>query len=776
MPEFFTRKVWSVAAITALALGLCAFSSHPPKTPVHKTIEQRIDSLMAKMTLEDKIGQTAQRGASSRVKGPLPEALKNAVREGRAGSVINVVDIDKVNELQRIAVEESPLHIPLIFARDVIHGFKTIFPIPLGQAATWDADMVEQGSRIAAVEASSVGVRWTFAPMLDIARDARWGRIAESPGEDPYLSSILAKAYVKGFQGDDLSKPNTMAACAKHFVGYGAAEGGRDYNTATIGQQMLYDVYLKPFKAAKDAGIATFMASFNDLNGVPATGNQPLLKGILRNEWKYDGMLVSDWNGVVEMTTHGFARDSSDAAAKAANAGVDMEMASNTYEKNMKALVASGKVTMAQLNTLVRDVLRLKFRLGLFDDPYTEQPDGKVILTDANLAAAKKAAIESAVLLKNENVTLPFAKTVKKIAVIGPLADAPHDQLGTWTFDGESKDTQTPLAAMQNLYGKDNIFYAPGLAYSRDRSTGGFSKAVKATHDADVIVFFGGEESILSGEAHSRADIGLPGAQDSLISALNQEGKPIVLVIMAGRPITLGNVLNKVDAILMAWHPGTMGGPAIADMLAGISAPEGRLPVTWPKTGAQEPLYYNHTNTGRPANKQNYVAIDSIPVGAWQSSLGNTSHYLDAGYLPQYPFGYGLSYTMFDYYHLVQDKTVLNLGDNITISAEIANVGEHAGTDVVQLYVQQMVGDVVRPVKELRGFKKIGLNPGQKQKVTFTLNTADLAYHNQAMKLVTDPGKYKIWIGKNAAEGLPGSFEINEPVVKAQTKGRRTKR
>ncbi len=775
MPEFFIKKVWSALLIAGTVSGLCAFTSHPPKTLIHKTIEQRIDSLMAKMTLDDKIGQTAQRGASSRVKGPLPEALKNAVREGRAGSVINVVDIDKVNELQRIAVEESPRHIPLIFARDVIHGFKTIFPIPLGQAATWDAAIVEQGSRIAAAEASSVGVRWTFAPMLDIARDARWGRIAESPGEDPYLSSILAKAYVKGFQGDDLSKPNTMAACAKHFAGYGAAEGGRDYNTATIGQQMLYDVYLKPFKAAKDAGIGTFMASFNDLNGVPATGNQFLLKGILRNEWKYDGMLVSDWNGVVEMTTHGFARDSSDAAAKAANAGVDMEMASNTYEKNMKALIAGGKVSMAQLNMLVRDVLRLKFRLGLFDRPYTEMPAGKVILTDTSLAAAKKAVIESAVLLKNDSVTLPFSKNIKKIAVIGPLADAPHEQLGTWTFDGDSKDTQTPLTALQNLYGKDNVFYAPGLAYSRDHSTGGFSKAVKATHDADIIVFFGGEESILSGEAHSRADIGLPDAQDSLSSALHQEGKPVVLVIMAGRPITLGNVLNKVDAVLMAWHPGTMGGLAIADILAGVSAPEGRLPLTWPKTGAQEPLYYNHTNTGRPANKQNYVGIDSIPVGAWQSSLGNTSHYLDAGYLPQYPFGYGLSYTMFDYYHLVQDKTVLNMGDNIQISAEIANVGERVGADIVQLYVKQMVGEVVRPVKELKGLGKISLKPGQKQQVVFTLNTADLAYHNQAMQLVTEPGKYKIWIGKNAAEGLPGSFEIKEEPLKP-VKGRRTKR
>lgn len=775
MTKSSAQKITSLILVATLAIGISAFTVRPPKIQVRKTIEQRIDSLMAKMTIDDKIGQTAQRGASSRVKGPLPEALKDAVREGRAGSVINVVDIEKVNELQRIAVEESPRHIPLIFARDVIHGFKTIFPIPLGQAATWDPEIVEQGSRIAAVEASSNGIRWTFAPMLDIARDARWGRIAESPGEDPYLASLLAKAYVKGFQGDNLSAPNSIAACAKHFAGYGAAEGGRDYNSANIPEQMLRDVYLKPFFAAKDAGIATFMAAFNDLNGVPATGNQFLLKGILRNEWKYDGMLVSDWNGVVEMTTHGFARDSSDAAAKAANASVDMEMASNTYEKNMKTLVASGKVSIAQLNTLVRDILRLKFRLGLFDNPYTETPDGKVVLTDANLAAAKKAVIESTVLLKNDNVTLPFAKTVKKLAVIGPLADAAHEQLGTWTFDGDAKDTQTPLAAMQQLYGKENIFYAPGLKFSRDRSTDGFSKAVKATHDADAIVFFGGEEAILSGEAHSRADISLPGAQDSLISALHQEGKPIILVIMAGRPITIGNLLNKVDAVLMAWHPGTMGGPAIADMLAGISAPEGRLPVTWPKTSAQEPLYYNHTNTGRPATKQAYVALDSIPVGAWQSSLGNTSHYLDAGYLPQYPFGYGLSYTMFDYYHLVQDKTIMNPGETIQISADIINVGERAGTDIVQFYVQQMVGDVVRPVRELKGFKKISLNPRQKQTVTFKLTAADLAYHNQQMKLVTDPGIYKVWIGRNSAEGLQGSFEIKEAPV-MQMRARKIKR
>lgn len=754
-------KYLSISVITAgLLTGLTAFIAIPPKYKPAKSIEQRIDSLMAKMTLDDKIGQTAQRGASSRVRGPLTDALKNAAREGRMGSVINVVDIDKVNELQRIAVTESPRHIPIIFSRDVIHGFKTIFPIPLGQAATWDPESAEEGARIAASEASASGIRWTFAPMLDIARDARWGRVAESPGEDPYLASVLAKAYVKGFQGANLSSPNNIAACAKHFVGYGAAEGGRDYNSANIPEQMLRDVYLAPFKAAKDAGIGTFMASFNDLNGVPATGNKFLLKTVLRNEWKYDGMVVSDWNGVTEMISHGFAVDASDAAAKAANAGIDLEMASNSYEVNMKKLIVDGKVSIAQLNTLVRNILRLKFRLGLFDNPYTKAPTTKVLLTDANLAAAKKAAIESAVLLKNDKGILPLSASVHKIAVIGPLADAPHEQLGTWTFDGDSKDTQTPLTAMRQHWGKDNILFAPGLTYSRQRTRTGFADAINAAKQADVIVFFGGEESILSGEAHSRADIGLPGVQDSLIMELNKTGKPVVLVIMAGRPITLSAVLNKLDAVVMAWHPGTMGGPAIADILAGIAEPGGRLPVTWPKTAGQEPLYYNHTSTGRPATKTAYVPIDSIPIGAWQSSLGNTSHYLDAGYLPQYPFGYGLSYSSFGYANLQLAKSNMTNNGTLQLSAEITNTGSRPGTEIVQLYVQQLVGDIVRPVKELKGFKRLTLKPGQKETVTFNLPASALAYHNQQMKLVTDPGKYKVWIGKNSAEGLEGSFEI----------------
>jgi beta-glucosidase len=747
--------------ITGFTAVLCSANKPVTRQPVNKSIEQRVDSLLAVMSIADKIGQTAQRGASSRVKGPLSAALKDAVRKGQVGSVINVVDIDKVNELQRIAVTESPRHIPILFSRDVIHGFKTIFPIPLGQAATWDMQSTEASARIAAQEASASGIRWTFAPMLDIARDARWGRIAESAGEDPFLSSEMAKAYVKGFQGTDLTNPGSVAACAKHFAGYGAAEGGRDYNTANIPAQLLHDVYLKPFQAAAAAGIATFMASFNDLNGVPATGNKYLLKTILRDDWHYDGMVVSDWNGVTEMVTHGYARDSSDAAAKGITSGINMEMASNSYERYLNALLAENKVSITQLDNTVRNILRLKFRLGLFDRPYTSLPTKQVVLTDANLAEAKKAAIESTVLLKNADNILPLAAKYKKIAVIGPLADASHDQLGTWTFDGDSKDTQTPLTAIREHYGSKNVSYAPGLTFSRSRSTQAFADAVKAAQVSDIILFFGGEESILSGEAHSRADIGLPGAQDSLLAALSKTGKPIVLIIMAGRPITIDKILNKLSAVVMAWHPGTMGGPAIADILTGKASPGGRLPVTWPKTSGQEPLYYNHTSTGRPATKAAYVSIDSIPVGAWQSSLGNTSHYLDAGYLPQYPFGYGLGYTTFSYDKLKVSKTNIAKDETLTVSAEISNTGSKPGTDVVQFYVQQLVGDVVRPVKELKGFKRITLNPGQKQTVVFNLSPAELTYHNQDMKPVIDAGQFKVWIARNSAEGLEGNFAIN---------------
>jgi len=720
-------------------------------------LDKKIDSLLSTMSITEKIGQTSLRGTSSRVK-TLPEELKQAVREGRIGSVINVLDRNNVDELQRIAVKESPHGIPLLIGRDVIHGYKTIFPIPLGQAATWNADIVEKGARIAAEEASTNGIRWTFAPMLDISRDPRWGRIAESAGEDPYLTSVLGVAYVKGFQGTDMTRPSSLAACAKHFVGYGAAEGGRDYNSTIISENILRDIYLKPFKAAVDAGAATVMASFNDINGVPASGNKFILKNILRDEWKFTGFVVSDWNGVIEMITHGYCADPKEAAYKAANAALDMEMTSTTYENNLAQLINEGKISEAQLNDMVRNILRVKFELGLFKSPYVDRTRDASVLSDDHRAAAKEAAIESMVLLKNNGDLLPLAKN-KKIALIGPLANAPHEQMGTWIFDGKDADAVTPLTALQQEFGS-NLSFTPALAHSRDRSTANFKQAIDAAKKADVVLFFGGEESILSGEAHSRADLNLPGAQEQLIKELKGSGKPVVLVIFAGRPITLGNILKDADAIVMGWHPGTMAGPAVTDILTGKANPSGRLPVTWPKAVGQIPIYYNHFNTGRPATVKSFVQLDSIPVGAWQSSLGNTSHYLDLGFLPQFPFGFGLSYTTFEYSNLNISASEIPMTGSVTIRATISNTGKRTGVEVVQLYAQDVTGDVIRPVRELKRFNRVTLEPGQKQDVSFTLKAEDLAFYNQAMKSVTEPGLFRVWIGKNAAEGLEGSFTI----------------
>jgi beta-glucosidase len=721
-------------------------------------LELKIDSVLKKLTLTEKIGQTSQRGTSSRVK-VLPEQLKQAVREGRVGSIINVLDRNNVDELQRIAVKESPNGIPLLVGRDVIHGYKTIFPIPLGQAASWNPEIVEKGASIAAEEASTNGIRWTFAPMLDISRDARWGRIAESAGEDPYLTSVMAKAYVKGFQGSDMAAPNKIAACAKHFVGYGAAEGGRDYNSTIIAENVLRDIYLKPFKAAADAGIATVMTSFNDINGVPASGNHFTLKTILRDEWKFNGFVVSDWNSITEMITHGYSADEKEAAYQAANATLDMEMISTSYENYLAELIREGRFTELQLNDMVRNILRVKFKLGLFKSPYVDRTRDDKVLSEQHREAAKQAAVESMVLLKNNNALLPLSKSIGKVALIGPLANAPHEQLGTWIFDGKDGDAVTPFTSLQKELGS-NLLYAPALTHSRDRSSVAFQQTMATAKKADVIIFVGGEESILSGEAHSRADLNLPGAQEQLIKELKKTGKPMVLVILAGRPITLSNIINDVDAIIMAWHPGTMAGPAITDLLVGKVAPSGRLPVTWPKAVGQVPIYYNHLNTGRPATPKTFVQLDSIPIGAWQSSLGNTSHYLDLGFLPQFPFGYGLQYTTFSYSDIIVQHATIPMNGTVQISATITNTGKRNGTETVQLYVQDLVGNVARPVKELKGFKRITLEAGEKQEVKFTLTASDLSFYNQAMKEVTEPGKFKVWIGKNAEEGLEALFEL----------------
>lgn len=716
-----------------------------------------IAEFLAKMTLDEKIGQTNLRGTPSRVK-ILPEALKEAVRKGHVGAFLNIMDVDYVNELQRIAVEETPNGIPLIFGRDVVHGFKTVFPIPLGIAASWDEETAKASSNVAAHEASAVGIRWTFAPMLDIARDSRWGRIAESPGEDPYLASILGKAYVEGFQGEDLSSPTSMAACAKHFLGYGAAIGGRDYNTTSIDEPLLRNLYLPPFKSAFDAGSATVMTAFNELNGIPASGNEFLLKDVLRNELKFDGFVVSDWNSTLEMIAHGYAKDEKHAAELSAIAGMDMEMASETYEHHLKELINEGKITEKQLDEFVKNILSIKYRLGLFDNPYIPKDHTGDFYTKKHLEAAKNAAVKSTVLLKNENL-LPLNKNAK-VAIIGPLANAPHDQLGTWSIDGEREHTITPLKAFSNELA--TFKFAEGLAYSRDKSRTGFNKAFNIARESDAILFFGGEEAILSGEAHSRANINLPGAQEELIKELKKTEKPIVLVILAGRPIDLTNIINDVDAVLMAWHPGTMGGEALYDIIYGIRAPEGRLPVSWPKTAGQLPYFYNHKNTGRPANNKNYISMDNIPVDSYQTSLGNNSHYLDVGYTPLFPFGYGLSYTEFEYKNLTVSKDTIGFNENLNVTVSIANIGNRDGKEIVQLYTQDKVGSITRPVKELKRFKHVYLKSGEQKKIEFKISSEDLKFVNHKMIYAAEAGDFNIWVGPNSASGLKDTFYLNE--------------
>ena len=754
-----TLKTLTTKPHYCLLLFLSIISiSYSQKTD--SNIEKKIDNIIKSMTLEQKIGQACLKGTSSRSKG-LSEELKNDVRKGLVGAILNLTDPNLVFEIQKIAVEESPNHIPLLFGRDVIHGYKTIFPIPLGLAASWDMDLVEKTSKIAANESYSRCINWTYAPMVDIARDARWGRIAESPGEDPLLASRLGVAYVKGFQGNDPAVPGQILACAKHFAAYGAAEGGRDYNTVSMSESLLRNVYLKPFEAAAKAGAATFMSSFNDVNGVPASGSSFLLKKILREEWKYDGFVVSDWNSVTEMIPHGFAADEKDAALKSASAGLDMEMTSLSYAHHLKTLIAEKKISEKQLDEMVRNILRIKFRGGIFENPYFKDREKFSLLSADALQTAKTAASKSCVLLKNENQILPL-KSNQKIAVIGPLADASREQLGTWIFDGNKEDSQTPLKALQNSFGANNVYYSAGLSHSRSLSEEGFAAAIAEAKKSDVILFFAGEEAILSGEAHSRANINLPGLQEKLIAELQKTGKPIVLVIMSGRPITLGAVLPKVNALIMAWHPGTMAGPAISDVLLGVVNPSGKLPVTWPKEVGQIPIYYNHPNTGRPADPKTFVAIQDIPIEAWQSSLGNNTHYLDAGYEPQYPFGFGLSYTTFSYENLKIEKAVLknNNTEKLNVSAVITNTGNDTGTETVQLYIRDITGSIVRPIRELKDFLQIELKPKESKTVQFSIPVSDLAFYNDKMELKTEPGDFKVWIASHAENGLEGDFKV----------------
>lgn len=712
-------------------------------------VEAQVNHLLSQMTLAEKIGQMNQVSAGGSI-----EDYADAVRSGKVGSILNEVDPEKLNALQRIAVEESRLHIPLLVGRDVIHGFHTIFPIPLGLAATFDPELVEEGARVAAVEATAQGVRWTFSPMLDIARDPRWGRMAEGSGEDPYLDARMAEAMVRGYQNTELDS-TSMAACIKHFVGYGAAEGGRDYNSTFLTERQLRNVYLPPFEAAVKAGAMTLMTSFNDNDGVPSTGNRFVVKDVLRGEWGFDGLVVTDWNSMGEMINHGFGTDRKDVAEKAVNAGVDMDMMTFGFISHLEDLVRSGAVKEKTIDNAVRNILRVKLLLGLFDCPYVDVPAGRAVqYAPAHLASARKSAEESAILLKNNGV-LPLRKGVR-ILVTGPLADAPHDQLGTWAFDGEKAHTVTPLKALQERF-PGQVEFVPGLRYSREKRQG-FADVVAAARRADVVLAFLGEEAILSGEAHSLADLNLQGSQSELLAALRSAGKPVVATVIAGRPLTIERDLPHADAMLYSFHPGTMGGPALANILFGDVNPSGKAPVTFLRTVGQAPMYYSHNMTGRPYNGE--TLLEDIPVEAGQTSLGNTSYYLDYGAYPLFPFGYGLSYTSFAYSGISLDKEAYQADDTLRVQFTLSNTGEYDGTEVAQVYIRDLVGSVTRPVKELKAFRRVNLVAGESCTLTVEIPVQELAFVGLDGQKKVEAGDFQLWVAGDSASGQPVSFKV----------------
>lgn len=734
-----------------LAATLSCTERKPSTVGATPEVERRVDQLLSRMTLAEKIGQMNQVSAGGEVAN-----YADALRKGQIGSILNEVDPVKVNEFQRICVKESRLGIPLLVGRDVIHGFHTVFPIPLGLASTFDPALVEAGARVASVEATGQGVRWTFSPMLDIARDPRWGRIAEGSGEDTWLDARMAEAMVRGYQGTAMDA-TSMAACIKHFAGYGAAEGGRDYNSTFLTERQLRNVYLPPFEAAVKAGALTLMTSFNDNDGVPSTGNVFLVKDVLRGEWGFDGLVVTDWNSMGEMINHGFGVDRKDVARKSLEAGVDMDMMTYGYLSHLEELVHSGAVKEADIDQAVRNILRVKILLGLFENPYVDVEAGKAVqYAPEHLAAAQKTAEESAILLKNDGVLPLKADAVRNILVTGPMADAPHEQLGTWAFDGQANHTVTPLKALQERF-PGKVTYIQGLKNSRSRRER-FDDVVAAARRADVVLVFLGEEAILSGEAHSLADLNLKGAQSELLAALKAAGKPVVATVMAGRPLTIERDLPNCAAMLYAFHPGTMGGPALVNLLFGDVNPSGKTPVTFLRTVGQAPLYYSHNMTGRPYNGE--TLLDEIPEEAGQTSLGNTSYYLDYGAYPLFPFGYGLSYTTFAYSGIALDREAYGTEDTVQVTFTLANTGTCGGTEVVQIYVRDLVGSITRPVKELKHFERVTLEPGESRTLKVGIPVQDLAFVGLDGVKKVEPGEFQLWVAGDSASGKPVSFEV----------------
>ena len=720
----------------------------PARAPRPAAETRFVDSVLARMTLQDKLGQLMQYSGYQAVTGPgEPIGGDAQIRAGQVGSFLNVFGSENTRRLQRMAVEETRLKIPLVFGHDVIHGFRTIFPVPLAEAASWDPVAVERSARIAAIEASAAGIHWTFAPMVDIARDPRWGRIVEGSGEDPYLGSVMAAARVRGFKGTDLSAPNTIAATAKHFTGYGGAEGGRDYNVVELSEQTLRDVYLPPFYAAIAAGAQTVMASFNEINGVPMHANRRLLNDVLRGEWKFDGVVVSDWGGIQELLPHGIAATREDAGVLAMKAGVDMDMVSGIYPREMAQAVAQGRVTQRQVDEATRRVLRLKYRLGLFADPYRYSDSVRErtsTMTAEHLAAARDVARRSIVLLKNERRALPLSKTVGTIAVIGPLADDPRSMLGSWSAAGRPEDAVTILAGIRAAVSpQTRVLYAKG-ADPDSMTTSGIDAAVAVARQADAVVLVLGEREAMSGEAASRAWIDLPGAQEALARAVQATGKPVVAVLANGRPLSVVWLAAEVPAIVEAWFLGTQMGHAVADVLFGDYNPGGKLPVTVPRTTGQIPIYYDQKNTGRPPAADNKY----------------TSKYLDVPWTPLFPFGHGLSYTTFAYDNLRLSAPTMRDGDALTVSVDVSNTGDRAGDEVVQMYIRDEVGSVTRPLMQLRGFQRITLRPGERRTVTFRLTRDDLAFHNAAAQRVVEPGFFRVFVGTSSASVKEARFQL----------------
>ena len=778
-----------LAIITGFVIsGHFAFAQEPASPPAsanaaarssltNSATEKKIDALLQKMTLEEKVGQLVQYSAGQPTgPGTGRTDYVDMLQKGQIGALFNITTAREANAFQRVAMEKSRLQIPLVFGLDVIHGYRTEFPIPLGLAATWEPEIVQRAARVAAREASASGVRWAFSPMLDIARDARWGRMTESFGEDPYMDSEMWSAYVLVYQGELLNAPDSVAACPKHYVGYGAAEGGRDYNSVEISEHTLREFYLPPFRAAIDAGAATIMTAFNSLNGVPASANRFTIKQILRKEWGFQGLVDSDWTSIGDMVPHGIANDPATAARKAILAGVEMDMVSSFYHDTLANLVRSGQVPEADVNEAVRHVLRLKFALGLFEHPYVdEKQEAGTMLQPESVALARTAAERSFVLLKNSPSSagaplLPLSGDLKNVALIGPLADDAADMLGSWSAQGHREDVVTLRAALVQKLGADHVRYATGSDITK-ASDEQLAEAVKTAQESDTVILALGENGPnMTGEAASRAHLGLPGRQQQLLEAVVGTGKPVVLILFSGRPLTLPWAFEHVSAVLAAWFPGVQAGPALVRTLFGESNPTGKLPVSWPRAVGQEPLYYNALNTGRPAGNAD------LTKPPWEGSVKFVSRYIDEQNSPQFPFGYGLTYTSFTYGPTQTSSAqlsakILNDGlrdvkrtsnSELTVSSDITNTGTRASEETVQVYVRLEGTSTAQPIRALKGFQHVQLAAGQTQHVTFHLGADAFALWDDENKYVVEPARAKIWISPDSAHGSEATIEITK--------------